>query len=168
MNNNEARKPVVNDTILGVRERLYDPELVTGLGLQDLEPGNLYGMVIEIGVSGTVILVAGFLEGTARLYWGTGGGVIGAKEGLPEAIAQTAQSLVYAAIPLAPSIPVETERTLPEEGQVRFAFLCKGEVRAIMGGIAQLQTNQTPLAILWYAANVLMNLLLRQLPENRR
>jgi hypothetical protein len=73
----------VDPAILGLRDLQYSREAREEYGGADLRDGEVYGVIVEIGVEGTVVMVAGFKDGTSRLIMGKGGGVLGNKNDFP-------------------------------------------------------------------------------------
>jgi hypothetical protein len=151
--------PEVIEVVEGLRSILYDPQTPEKLGLQAAALDEVQGVVVEIGHRGTVIIVAGFKEGTSRLYFGRGGGVLGLKEDFPPETLQAARRLVAAAQSVLPHVPKEARREWPQEGSARFALLTPGGVHAVEEAIQTLETGAALLRPVWQAANQLLGVL---------
>ena len=122
------------EAVLGLRDLLYSEERLDEAmevhrpqykTLKELDPNTVLGVVVDIGLQGGTATVAGFANGDARLFWNTGGGIIGDMRDYP-AIAQAAKVLVETAQPIVTSLPVETTHPLALPQRIRFALLTPG------------------------------------------
>jgi hypothetical protein len=82
------------------------------------------GVVAELGIGGEAAIVAGYADGEARLFWTTGGGIIGKMT--DPAVIGAAAALVKAGQPFVSELPYETDHPLPGDGMVRFVLLTPG------------------------------------------
>jgi hypothetical protein len=154
-------EPILEPAILGLRDLQYSAEAGEEYGGPDLRDGEVYGVIVEIGVEGTIVLVAGFKDGTSRLIMGKGGGVLGNKNNFPFESRVLARRLVEVAAPLVAAIPRETARPLPPQGHARFALLTRDGSHGALRSIASLERGEGDLAALWGPANHLLNVLLQ-------
>ncbi len=151
----------VDPAILGLRDLQYSREAREEYGGADLREGEVYAVIVEIGVEGTVVMVAGFKDGTSRLIMGKGGGVLGNKNDFPAESRVVARQLVEAATPLLSTIPLETGRPLPHQGNARFALLTRGGSHAAERSIDSLESQKADLSSLWGPTNHLLGVLLQ-------
>lgn len=119
------------DAVLGLRDMLYSKERLNEAledyrsqhdGQQEAEPGMVLGVVAEIGMERGAAIIAGYVNGDARIFWTTGGGIIGDMRQYPD-IVNAAKALVRTAQKVVAQLPVETTRPLPDPGRIRFALL---------------------------------------------
>ncbi len=89
------------------------------------QANKVMGVVMEWGMRGVVILVAGYADGDARLLMSKGMNMIGEMTQYPE-IVRASQRLCAAAKPHVSSLPRDESRQLPSDGMVRFYILTPG------------------------------------------
>jgi hypothetical protein len=94
------------------------------------EADKVLGAVVELGWFGGTITIAGYADGDARLLMSSGAGFIGEMTQIPE-VSKAAQALVTAADRLVGSLPVSTDRPLPEQGRAGFYILTPGGTHAV-------------------------------------
>lgn len=135
---------------------LYSRMRLQESGLLDAPEDTVQGVVAELGLHGTVVIVAGYIDGTPRLFIGSGGGLIGLKEGFSEEIVAAAQNLVHVGQSCLGLVPRETSRSWPRRGSARFALLTLGGVHAAEVDIARLDSGSSPLSPLHEAAGRLL------------
>lgn len=142
-----------------LRQILTLPDMETGIQLQvwsmlrelgdkpeEQIANQVLGVVIEVGVANTVVVVAGFADGMSRLWFVTGGGgPIGGKENFPKESIIAAKNMVSAAQPLVSAFPIEKDRQLPKQGRMRFALLTAGGIHVKEVSINQLDNRKAPL-----------------------
>lgn len=157
----------LDPAILGLRDLQYSREAREEYGGPDLRDGDVYGVIVEIGVEGTVVIVAGFKDGTSRLIMGKGGGVLGNKNDFPFESRQVARQLVVAAGPLLSAVPIETGRPLPRQGSARFAILTQGGAHSAERPISILEGQKDDLTPLWGPANHLLGVLLQFMKQGQ-
>lgn len=90
------------------------------LGLNEAETGKVWGVIMETGYPEALFSLVVFGEGTTSIYFGNGGGIIGAGEHAPVRAA-AAKLLTAAGDNLSKLMPVQAP-TLPEIGEVKFYF----------------------------------------------
>ena len=151
-----AQNPEVDPAMSGLRNLLYDPGRLKESGIPSASKETVQGVVVEVGMEGTVLMVAGFADGTSRLLLGRGGGVIGEKEDFPAETRSAARALVQSGQSFLAQAPREPARSWPREGHVRFALLTSGGVHAVDATVDSLETGNAPLSPLWNAANNLL------------
>lgn len=164
-----AKGAAPNDTKLdassqSLRDKLYSATLRTEVGGPDVRPHEVYGVIVEIGVEGTVAIVAGYKDGTARLILGKGGSVVVRKEDLANDTRILARNLVTHGQGLLHQILPEKERTLPRQNEARVVFLTGGGVYVEERTVKNLDDVRADLAELWGTTNHLMASLQNQSP----
>ena len=119
------------DAILGLRDMLYSKQRLDEAledyrsqddGRQEGESDLVLGVVAEMGMERGAAIIAGYINGDARIFWTTGGGIIGDMRQYPD-IVTAAKTLVNTAQKVVTQLPVETTRPLPDPGRIRFALL---------------------------------------------
>jgi Zn-dependent protease len=127
-----------------------------GEKLDDEITNHVYGVIIEIGVDSTIVIVAGYEDGSSRLLLGTGTGVFGEKEDFPKETIVAAKNLVQTAKTLVSQTIFEEKRQLPSQGQVRFKFLTGAGIRGLDARLERLEEESDhALHSLWIAAQEL-------------
>ena len=92
------------------------------LGLPgELKPNDPYGVVMEMGIPKSVVTLAAFADGDARLYYKTGGGMVGGIS--HEKVRRASQELVALSRKALGRMAKATEYPLPEPDRVRFYVL---------------------------------------------
>lgn len=129
---------------------------------------RVLGVIAEIEYKGTVVIVAGYADGESRLFFGSGGGLIGEKEKFPEETRRGAKELVVAAQPFVNNLPLEDAHDLPKQGQVRFSLLTSNGTYIIKDEIDHLEQTDSQFYPIWRATNVLLTPLLRFISEEEK
>jgi len=156
-----------------VRQLLSIPKLETRLMLsawsvlrelgqtpENEEGKRVRGVVVEIDYRDRVIIVAGYEDGTSRLLFGEGGGILGEKEDFPIESLVAAKELIRSTQSLIGKVPLEGMRQLPKQNHVRFALLTTAGIYAAEESIDKLEKRRSPLSPAWTAANQLLGILL--------
>lgn len=92
------------------------------LGLPgELKPNDPYGVLMEMGIPNSVVTLAAFADGDARLYYKTGGGMVGGIS--HQNVRQAAQEFVALSRKVLGRMAKVTEYPLPEPDRVRFYVL---------------------------------------------
>ena len=92
------------------------------LGLPgELKPNDPYGVVMEMEIPRSVVTLAAFADGDARLYYKTGGGMVGGIS--HENVRRAAQEFVGLSRKVLGRMTKVTEYPLPETDRVRFYVL---------------------------------------------
>ena len=92
------------------------------LGLPgELKPNDPYGVLMEMGIPKSVVTLAAFADGDARLYYKTGGGMVGGIS--HESVRRAAQEFVGLSRKVLGRMTKVTEYPLPEPDRVRFYVL---------------------------------------------
>jgi hypothetical protein len=139
-----------------------------GDGPDDETANHVLGVVVEIGVDSTIVIMAGYADGTSRLLLGSGGGVLGEKEDFPPETVVGAMNLVRAAQPFVSKVPLEQNQQLPTARQVRFALLTAGGIHVAKATLDQLEREQShAFHPLWVAAKALRDPLLKIMSEEK-
>jgi hypothetical protein len=148
-----------------LRHFLYSRSRLEESGLLSAPEDKVQGAISEAGVHGSVVIVAGFIDGTPRLLLGRGGGVIGLKESFPEDAVTEARNLVQIGQSCLPLFSRDVSRSWPGQGNVRFALLTLGGTYAAEADIESLENGSSPLSPLWETADRLCMELSKLLPE---
>jgi hypothetical protein len=154
----------------GSRVSLYACSILRELGekLDAETASHVFGVVAETGIDNTVVIVAGYEDGSSRLFLGTGSGVSGEKKDFPPQTIAAAQKIVQSARAMSENMFFEQNRRLPSQGQVRFAFLTGEGIRSVFAPAEQLDDGNPPeLYPLWLAAKELRESLQKFLAEGR-
>jgi hypothetical protein len=120
---------------------------------------EVLGVIIEIGVEDSAAIVAGYADGSARLFYGPGGGILLPIEETPKEIRDAAQQLISSAQPLVSQMPLEKERQLPKSGRIRFVVLTGGGVHLAeeeLGSDFDLKDKKSKFNRVWMATNALI------------
>lgn len=113
------------------------------------------GVVCEIGYPAGLVLVAGWADGGASLYFGSGGGIVGG--GAHEPVQQAARALVDTGQGFLGRLEPATEgHPLPATGQVRFTLLTPGGAHCGAVPKLPLDTAVHPLTRLYAATHDLI------------
>jgi hypothetical protein len=141
-----------------------EPDMNPYLGLRDLalrvkpeeiglsvSAGEPYGVLMETGYSGAVATLVAFGEGTASLYFSSGGGILGG--GNHEAVRQAANHLVTAAGEFLPIMERATAFPLPTTGQTRFYVITPSGIFTFAAAEQDLGNHRSDLSPLFYVAH---------------
>ena len=121
------------------------------LGLSEKNTGPVWGVIMETGYSEALVSLVVFAEGTTSIYFGNGGGVIGAGEHQPVRAAGR-KLLIQAAEHLSQLLPVASP-VLPRVGEIRFYFFTYSGLRGASANEEVLGAGHHPLSIVFYAAH---------------
>ncbi len=125
------------------------------LGLtHDNYPHTVWGAAMETGYSHGTVTLVGLCDGTASLYFSSGGGILGAGQhpGPNKAAAvlvQTANDYTSACLPV-------TQFPYPRQGETRFYLLTFTGVISATALENELGQHRHPLSPLFYAAQTLI------------
>jgi hypothetical protein len=113
----------------------------------DLKPEDPFGVVMEMGISSSVVTLACFADGDASVYYKSGGGIIG---GLSHSnVRKAAKELVALSQPAVPRMTPTTTFPLPGEDRVRFYVLTRRAVLTVETNRQTLGERQNELAALF-------------------
>lgn len=152
--------PEIVPAIAGVRSLLYDTARLEESGSADAAPGDVQGVVVEIAMDGSVVILAGYADGSSRLFLGRGGGVIGKIEDFPPETLAAARRLVSFGAACSTLAVAEKQRRWPPEGAVRVALLSRQGVTTFERKVVALANDKGPAGKLWISANALLEHLL--------
>ena len=159
-------KPVrpPEEVFMGLREEALkkDPmRLVLPDGLKEDQP---YGVLMEMGMPGSVVTLACFADGDAGIYYQTGGGMKGG--GSHESVRRTAKQFVTLSQRTLPRMLKTTTYPLPEEGRVRFYVLTPKGTFTTEANREALGGAQSDLSELFYSGQDVVAQM-RQVQEER-
>lgn len=133
-----------------LRKRAFEtsPQSLGSAG--DVRDDEAYGVIMEMGISDTVLTLACFADGDAGLYYQSGGGMKGG--GAHENIRRAAKGVVALVQPaLSQMSPSIGQPLLPDAGQVCFhALTPKGALSAAVDREA-LGESDSPFKALFYS-----------------
>ena len=133
----------------GLRKRAFEvsPQSLGSAG--DVREDEAYGVIMEMGISDSVLTLACFADGDAGLYYQSGGGMKGG--GAHENIRRAAKAFVALVQPALPQMSPSSSQPLPEAGMVCFhALTPKGVLSAEVDREA-LGESESPLKALFYS-----------------
>jgi len=105
-------------------------------GFNHLNDDDPYKALVEFCVSGTPVSVFASLDGTASIYFSSGGGYIGGGQN-SESIANLAKYLVSGIRDVIPQLHVTKEFTLPRIGEVNYFGVTRNGVYYYKGSEEQ-------------------------------
>lgn len=108
---------------MGLRELAFklDATDAKQMGLGNLEPSQVLAVVTELGYPKAVVTLVTIADGSASLYFSSGGGIVGA--GQNPGPAQAAQAVVQEASKYLFAFKKAKDHALPQIGGVRFNIL---------------------------------------------
>jgi hypothetical protein len=132
-----------------LRKRAFEvsPQSLGSAG--DVREDEAYGVIMEMGISDSVLTLACFADGDAGLYYQSGGGMKGG--GAHENVRRASKAFVALAQPALPQMSPSTSQPLPEAGKVAFhALTPKGILSAEVDREA-LGESEGPFKALFYS-----------------
>jgi hypothetical protein len=148
--------------LLYAKERLDE---VAGMLGHTPAPGDVLGAVVEIGLPGDAVMIAGYANGDARLFHETGGGVVGDLYQFAN-IAEAAKALCAAAQSALQSLSPQSEvPPLPAEDIVQVSALTMEQIYSSQAPGPQIIEAGHALNHVFVAANNLFDQL-QQLQES--
>ncbi|HYX23593.1 MAG TPA: hypothetical protein VFC23_05525 [Thermoanaerobaculia bacterium] len=130
----------------------------------ELKPDEAFGVLMEMGISTSVVTLASFADGDARIYYKTGGGMIGGVS--HENVRAASKDLVARAQKTLPRMIKTTSFPLPEDGRVRFYVLTPRGVLTTETSRQTLGERQSELAALFSSGQEVVAQM-RQVEEQR-
>jgi len=113
-----------------------------------LDPNLPYGVLMEVGMPSSVVTLACFADGDARLYYQTGGGMVG---GIGhENVRKASRELVARAQRLLPRMTRTTSHPLPGLDRVQFYALTPRGVFTVETSREALGESKSELSTLFY------------------
>jgi len=135
------------------------------LGLPgELKEDEPYGFVMELGIPNSVVTLACFADGDARVYYKTGGGMVGGVA--HESVRKAAKDLVAQAQRILPRMTKTNTHPLPDQDRVRFYALTPRGTFTTETDRRNLANPQNELASL-FAGGQEVVALMRQVQEER-
>jgi len=114
-------KETPEDAYMRLRYQAFTT-IAARLGLPgELKANDPYGVIMEMGIPKSVVTLAAFADGDARLYYKTGGGMVGGIS--HQNVRQAAQEFVALSRKVLGRMTKVTEYPLPEPDRVRFYVL---------------------------------------------
>lgn len=123
-----------------------------------------YGVVMEMGMASSVVTLACFADGDARLYYKTGGGMVGGHG--HERVRKAAKEFVLLAQKALPGMTPTTDYPLPESDKVRFYALTPRATLTIETDRQDLGEEPGELSALFYSGQEVVTQM-RQVQEQR-
>lgn len=121
------------------------------LGLNENETGPVFGLIMETGYPKALVSLVVFAEGSTSIYFGNGGGIIGAGEHAP--VRKAASELISTAATFVPEMKATKGPDLPAVGEVRFYLLTYSGLRSAAGIEEELGSGNHKLSPLFFAAH---------------
>lgn len=153
-----------------LRDLLYSKERldeVAGMLGHSPAAGEVLGVVVEIGLPGDTVMIAGYANGDARFVYNSGGGVLGDLFQFAD-IAEAAKALCATAQPLLQQLTPQTAvPPMPALDVVRVSALAMGQIYSGEAPGPQIVTPGHPLNEVFTAANNLFDRL-NQLQNNAK
>jgi hypothetical protein len=135
------------------------------LGLPgELKPTDPYGVLMEMGIPKSVVTLAAFADGDARLYYKTGGGMVGGVS--HESVRKAAQEFVALSRKVLGRMTKTTEYPLPAPDRVRFYVLTPRGVFTTETDRQRLGETASDLSTLFYSGQEVVTQM-RQVQETR-
>ena len=113
-----------------------------GISKSDEFP-NVWGTLMEIGMSGAVVTVVSLADNTTSIYFSSGGGFIGAG-GHPE-VANASRQLIQCSEKYLALIPLAIACPIPTQEHVRFHLLTFDGYRSVEITVSDVQNPSHPL-----------------------
>ena len=126
---------------------------------------GIWGVVMETGYEEGAATLVALADGSASLYFSTGGGLIGG--GRHPNVATAARRLVDRAVPHRPGLSAVSEFPLPAHGDVHFYVLTTEAVLRAGAPEEALAGSDHPLSDLFFAGHVVITEL-RKVSEERQ
>jgi hypothetical protein len=114
-------------------------------------PGNIWGVLMETGFDDGAFTLVALADGTASLYFSTGGGIIGA--GQHETVREALRDFILQANEFESSADPVHEFPMPEEGWVNFYFRTFDDVRKYSAEEVELGEGRDPLSPLFHTGH---------------
>ena len=118
------------------------------------EHPNVFGVVMDTGFPKALVTLVALVDGTTSLYFGTGGGVIGAGE--HEAVRSATLAFLACAEQDLELFAAAEESPLPAIGEVRFYLRTYAGLRSAQALEAKLVLGTHALSPLFVAAHVVI------------
>jgi hypothetical protein len=130
-----------------LRESVFvsDP-VALGIGVKS---GEAWGVIMDTGHPKAVVTVVSLADGSASIYFSSGGGYIGG--GGQPAVREAAAAFVRSATAVRGKLEPATEHPLPAAGQTRFYVLTPEGLRTAQALEKDLGENRHELSPLFYA-----------------
>ncbi len=131
---------------LGLRGQIFDGTLQRELVPSDFPSGEPWGVVMDWGAGQAVATIVAFRDGTASMYYSSGGGNLGGSQADPNIRAAAENALTVAAKRLNQLRPALDFPIPAQQGQVFFYVLTPSGVYFGEGFQKELGANQHPLS----------------------
>lgn len=131
----------------------------------EARPTEPHGLVMEMGISNSAVMLACFANGDAGVYYQTGGGM---KGGLAhESVRKASQELIALAEKALPKMTRYTGQAIPGPGRVRFYVLTSRGPVTVETDREALADPGNPLGPLFYSGQEVVSQM-REVQEQRR
>jgi hypothetical protein len=152
------------ETYMDLRQKAIETDPKRLVLTSELKPDEAFGVLMEMGISTSVVTLAAFADGDASIYYKTGGGMIGG--GSHETVRAASKDLVARAQKALPRMTKTTSFPLPEDGRVRFYGLTQRGVFTVETSRQSLGERPTELSAL-FASGQEVVAQMRQVEEQR-
>ena len=149
-----AAVPAPVDIIRDLRDRALTTSAADLGFTPSLEHPNVFGVVMDIGHPDALITLVSFVDGSTSLYFGSGGGIIGAGEHEP--VRQATRALLARAERDLEAFQAADEPRLPAIGAVRFHVRTYRGARSAEAPEAQLVLGSHALSAVFIAAHAVI------------
>lgn len=112
------------------------------------------GLIMETGYPNAIFTLVALSDGTASLYFSTGGGLMNAQS--QEGPAKAALALAHAARRYVGGMPAAANTSPPERGEVKLYVLTNAGPRGVGGPEAEFAEDRRPQSPLFKAAHALL------------
>jgi|GEM_PF-3502618 len=151
-------------------------QIITWAILRDLgyqpnknDAGRVLGVVVEMGIKEDYsCTLAGYTDGTTRLYIVVSGKLGGFLEDGNDTTRAAGKTLAATAQPVVSTIPVTTSKPLPSAGRIRFMILTPGGMHCADISEKDLQTPNHPLLPLYKSTQGLMDIMIKLIQASKQ
>ena len=126
---------------------------------------NVFGVIMDTGFPESWVTLVALVDGTTSLYFGTGGGAIGAGE--HESVRRETLALLSLAERYVQQLAAVDEFPLPPNGEVRFYLRTYAGARSAQAPQETLGAGAHALSPLFFAAHAVITAILEPLAKRR-
>ena len=128
------------------RVRLQTWALLRSLGVEPSreQSEEVLGVIVENGSEEGFVTLAAYADGEARMFFSTGGGVIGETREQP-AVAEAARQVVASAQAIEVRLPMSSDRSCPADGDIAVRLLTPAGIHIAVAATTEAMTEGHPL-----------------------